>query len=968
MNECLNLKILGYFGHYNLGDEQYKKSFVTLFTKYIPKDIEYKIEFIDCDLIINYQFEDNDLIILGGGDVLNDYFLDKIIDKFGNKNNKIYAISVGLPYTETLISNNKLNIIDYIFIRTSVDLELFKKFFDENKICYIPDISLILSKETLNTQEQALIKNNNYYLSRIIDSRRKKVCISLSRHIYNKNYQNEYNNIIENMAKFLEYLVNSNYHIIFLPFNTNIDNQDENDILIHKDLLNFMLKHTSVTLTNITFIDSTLSVYEVLYLLSFVDLYLPMRFHACLFSIYSKIPFIPIYTTRKVDNLLKEINWEYSYKLKCNELDLPLELDYNYLRNIYENLTNDKYFKQKIYNKLLYVTMNKFFISLNEGMKKFVYLLSMPKKEKSKDVFNKTDKKIKYIYDSVQSFAKSKGYVDFRKVDNNSLQDIIISVVSYNLTDGSIDSCYNYGLKEKMFREIYNYEEEWRWILHDFHTNKSKNLISNPNGIFNIGYIDQRDYSGCHRFGWEYVYENIKYLHNEKSSLLLDMYVDRTFHWNKDVNKLLNIIPYRKSWTGFIHHTYDTEFSSYNSKVLFESEEFIESLKYCKGLLVLSKYLKYQMEQSLISIGMENIPVYNIVHPTEDNVPKFSFKNFLKNNDKLLLHVGGWMRNVYSFYNLPIRKHIKNNYRLLCGDLEYLSFRKEKIKLRKVALKGKHMNNYYPYDNFKHDLKYILSKNEHSEHDNDDCNCPNCSHDHGGHNKPNCSHDGGNHPNCSHHHHHCHCHHCHCHTPNCSYHDHHSEHSSSSEHHSNSEHYNEHHSNYEQYKEHYNDNEYCNCSEESHCSEDSNCSEESHCNRITNNWYKHFYSDINDKLNSVEIIDYVSNDKYDQLLTENIVFINLVDASAINTLIECMVRNLPIVINNHPSVIELLGENYPLYYNSKDYFNINMEVYELLKDTSKIRAAYYYLMRLNKKQLNIKYFTSNFIKIINQIK
>ena len=76
----LNLKIIGYYDHANLGDQQYKKSFVDLFKSYLKYD--YTLDFYDCDKIKEISFKESDIIILGGGDVLNNYFLDSIIIKF----------------------------------------------------------------------------------------------------------------------------------------------------------------------------------------------------------------------------------------------------------------------------------------------------------------------------------------------------------------------------------------------------------------------------------------------------------------------------------------------------------------------------------------------------------------------------------------------------------------------------------------------------------------------------------------------------------------------------------------------------------------------------------------------------------------------------------------------------------------------------------------------------------------------
>lgn len=78
----LSLKVVGYYNHYNIGDEQYKTSFTQLFNQYLPLGVDYKIDFVGCDSLSHYSFSDTDVIVVGGGDVLNDYFLDQIIAKF----------------------------------------------------------------------------------------------------------------------------------------------------------------------------------------------------------------------------------------------------------------------------------------------------------------------------------------------------------------------------------------------------------------------------------------------------------------------------------------------------------------------------------------------------------------------------------------------------------------------------------------------------------------------------------------------------------------------------------------------------------------------------------------------------------------------------------------------------------------------------------------------------------------------
>jgi len=95
-------------------------------------------------------------------------------------------------------------------------------------------------------------------------------------------------------------------------------------------------------------------------------------------------------------------------------------------------------------------------------------------------------------------------------------------------------------------------------------------------------------------------------------------------------------------------------------------------------------------------------------------------------------------------------------------------------------------------------------------------------------------------------------------------------------------------------------------------------------------------------------------------LNYKLVFIKLIDASAVNTLIECIVRNTPIVINKLPAVVELLGDNYPLYYEELDYV-------KSLITMKTIENAYNHLKNLDKNKYKIEYFINKFDLILKDI-
>lgn len=108
---------------------------------------------------------------------------------------------------------------------------------------------------------------------------------------------------------------------------------------------------------------------------------------------------------------------------------------------------------------------------------------------------------------------------------------------------------------------------------------------------------------------------------------------------------------------------------------------------------------------------------------------------------------------------------------------------------------------------------------------------------------------------------------------------------------------------------------------------------------------------------SVTELSKLSNDDYDKLLTECVVFLDLVDASACNTLIECIVRNVPICINRIQPVVEYLREDYPLYYNSID------EVPTILTRKN-IIAAHLFISNMDKDFLRVENFVNNIQKTL----
>ncbi len=678
---------------------------------------------------------------------------------------------------------------------------------------------------------------------------RKIITFCLNRHIYSRGKDITYFEIVKQFANAIDYLAEKDYYIVLLPFNVQFQNVNtsENDVLIHTDVYNMLRDKTKKNVYNI--VDSTMSLSQTYRLFSYFDLVVPMRFHACLFSLNNKVPFLPIYTSKKIRNLILDIEWKYSYALKTDNCDIPFEVDW-------------KMIVRKI-SEILRENLNSYFYTVCRTLKSEaiassrVLINALTADKRPRIPINYPYSKINQVMTKLQTYLNVET-VDFTKIVDTVQQSIVVDMISYYLIN-ELNSKYNAGISQKVFHKDYDFMKEWTWIIKDFLKHeKGLSNYSSKKGLFNMNYVNQHDTSDAHRSGWQFVIHHMKQLNNNNSPLMMDLSIDKTFHWKEKSNLAIGILPYTRPWVGFLHHTFDTSFSDYNSVVLLKKPSFRDSLQYCRGIYVFSHALKSQLHSELQRIGYAYIPIYAFMHPTEyENIKHFTWDSFLANPDKKIVHIGGWLRNIFSFYNLRIPKE----YTFKKSNIIHITTSTVVGKLTKVVLKGRHMNNYFPHNHQLMELNINHIKN----------------------------------------------------IPSSGY----------------------------------------------------NSRAKTTSSDITNNnWNKHCNEYVNHLCDNIVVQERLSNDQYDTLLAENIVFINLIDASAVNTVLECIVRNTPIVVNRHPAVVEMLGVHYPLYYGD-NYGKISSaamdsDIEKLLSDTINIKHAYKYLLHMDKSKFMIDTFLTKF--------
>jgi hypothetical protein len=109
-------------------------------------------------------------------------------------------------------------------------------------------------------------------------------------------------------------------------------------------------------------------------------------------------------------------------------------------------------------------------------------------------------------------------------------------------------------------------------------------------------------------------------------------------------------------------------------------------------------------------------------------------------------------------------------------------------------------------------------------------------------------------------------------------------------------------------------------------------------------------------------IDRVDNDQYDRLFVNNIVFLKIFKSSANNAIIECMARNTPVIVNRDPAIVEYLGIDYPLFYDTLEEAQAMIFDFDLIK-----KAHNYMLSEKLLEKVKFEPFLTGFRDIINSL-
>ena len=111
------------------------------------------------------------------------------------------------------------------------------------------------------------------------------------------------------------------------------------------------------------------------------------------------------------------------------------------------------------------------------------------------------------------------------------------------------------------------------------------------------------------------------------------------------------------------------------------------------------------------------------------------------------------------------------------------------------------------------------------------------------------------------------------------------------------------------------------------------------------------------------VIHKSSRDEFIKTINGNVVFMNIHDNRDTDKIVLLIQHKIPVFINKTDSSIEYLGENYPLFYNSIEEFQMLLHDTKILNNM--IDRSRSYLQKMDITDLSFSYFNSEIMKLMN---
>ena len=928
---------LGFFDRGNFGDELYKSVYADRLS---AQDIEFT-----CMSLEDMKREPHvpvcyDGVCVGGGDILNTYFMRSLAPKLESFKGTKIALSVGVPFESCI---HYVDLFDYVILRAQADEVTVKARIGEEHVACFPDMVYTLGvPRTIG-------------LPFVVSPRR--IGIFLSRPIFAGGQNRHYRRVVKAIARNLDDVCKAYPAAVLylIPFNT-FESQEENDSILNAEVSALCCASERIKVVREEHWDQR--AYQKWF--GAIDAAVCMRYHAAVLSMMFEVPFVALVSTRKMRTLLEDNSMQdHGCAMTVDpHTNAPTELESG---AVAEALT-----------RVLSRRSGSVAVGFPQTQQQFVALvrrLLRSRHHRTSGAVSLSDRaRMAMVSRVIEALAWRSGLSPTRaasllsgKKTGTATAELkgmspmgLAMLVCYHVT-GNADAPYVYGLSKSLMSDDCDVKGAVEWIMRDHYlTGSVRPLPRGERGArVTFSSMHRQLYKGLHRSGWHYAMQGLLKYHDDTGrSVMCDTYMDRTFHWASDVLIAEGVIPYRRPWIGILHHTSDTAFSRHNCTDMFESPALLASLPQCTAIITLSLALQREVRTLLRTHGFGGVSVFALVHPTE-HVPEtseFTMGKFERNPHRHVIQIGAWLRDPFAIYKLHLRERTDHSAGVV-----------------KAVLHGRHMDNCvkpagnlaqlgamtgHLYDAAGSD-EWVMCRDTVGSmcRDGGGSMCRDSGQwmcrDGGGSmcrdsGQWMCRDGGGS---------------------------------------------------------------MCRDAVGSMCRDGggSMCRDSgqwmcrdarwSMCRsgimsrdlagmmcremggtmcrssewalagqageRRGNKYVQGMLRSLHDTEKSVKVLPLCDDEAYDKLLAENIVFLCLLDASAVNTVLECIVRNTPIVINRLPALEEFLGLDYPLFY--EDFH----EAADLIGDMETIRRGHHHLKGLDKQIFTLDSFCSGFEGVLS---
>jgi hypothetical protein len=119
-------------------------------------------------------------------------------------------------------------------------------------------------------------------------------------------------------------------------------------------------------------------------------------------------------------------------------------------------------------------------------------------------------------------------------------------------------------------------------------------------------------------------------------------------------------------------------------------------------------------------------------------------------------------------------------------------------------------------------------------------------------------------------------------------------------------------------------------------------------------------------LKKIEIVNQMNSMEYEKIFKDACIFLDLEDAVANNVVLECIKFSTPIIIKKIDSIVEYLGEDYPLYFSDKEELK-HFEFTSTDEFLEMISKAHQYLLNMNKTHLKLSTFNKKIMYDLHKL-